>query len=76
MDALEVRQVVAFIVIAGCFGALLAIHFQVELTAMRREIRLLRRRVRRRPMNPATRAAIRPGGTTARRPQEEELKSP
>ena len=58
LDALEGRQLVAFIVIAGCFGALLAIHFQVELSAIRREIRLLRRQVRRGPMNPATRAAI------------------
>lgn len=53
LDALEARQLVAFIVIAGCFGALLAIHFQVELSAIRREIRLLRRQVRRGPMNPA-----------------------
>jgi len=58
LDALEERQLVAFIVIAGCFGALLAIHFQVELSAIRREIRLLRRQVRRGPMSPATRAGI------------------
>jgi len=58
LAALEERQLVAFLVIAGCFGALLAIHFQVELSAIRREIRLLRRQVRRGPMNPAARAAI------------------
>lgn len=55
---LEEGQLVAVILIAGCFGALLAIHVQVELSAMRREIRLLRRRVHRAPMNPATLAVI------------------
>lgn len=58
LETQEARQLVAFILIAGCFGALLAIHVQVELTAIRREIRLLRRQVRRGPPNPATSAVI------------------
>ena len=71
------RELVALILFAGCLAVLLAIHVQVELTAIRREIRRLRRQVRRASTNPAASAAIpNQGGSTAHRPPEEEMKSP
>lgn len=46
----------------ACLLALIAIHFQVELTTIRRELRNLRRELRnlrREPSNPATSAGLR-----------------
>ena len=59
LETLDGRELVALILFAGCLMALLAIHVQVELTAIRREIRRLRRQVRRGPTNPAKSAAMR-----------------
>ena len=58
LETLDGRELVALILFAGCLMALLAIHVQVELTAIRRDIRRLRRQVRRGPTNPAKSAAI------------------
>lgn len=58
IETLHGRELVALILFGGCLVALLAIHVQVELTAIRREIRRLRRQVRRGPTNPAKSAAI------------------
>ena len=61
LDSLEGRNLVVLILFAGCLVALLAIHVQVELISIRRELRRLRRHVRSQPTNPATSAAIQTG---------------
>ena len=61
-ETLNTGDLLAVLLFVGGLLGIMTIHFQVELIAIRRELRRLRRQVRRAPPNSATSAEIPPPG--------------